>query len=180
MKIGLVRHFKVDMDTGDGLMNIDEYNDLVREYDISDVIETDVDLREIGWNKVYASDMKRAIITARTIYKGDIIQDKLIREVDVRIRQGYEDRSSYMEWSIHSLIGWAGDRDYVCEKISDTRNRVNEFLDKLLVDLDEDDKVLLVCHGLVMRVIKEELEARGFTGEDIIAPKNGDLYLIKK
>ena len=178
MKISLVRHFKVDVDHGDKLLSSKEYIDVMTEYDSLDVIPCEVNLRDVEWNKCYSSNLPRAIRTAETIYDGHIIIDELIREVDIRLEEEIAGEYNYMDWTIHSIFGWLQNKDYVSENIDDTRKRVIEFLDLLEKNTDNDDKVILVCHGLVMRVLEEELRKRGFRGDTVVSPDNGDLYLL--
>lgn len=179
MKIGLVRHFKVDMNTDTGNIESKNFDKLQDKYDISDVIPKEVDLRDIDWNKCYSSNLPRAKKTAELIYNGEIIENSLIREVDIRFSQEIEGEYDYQTWGFHSILGWGKDAPYVAETYSESQERVRKFLDILEKEIDNGDNTLLVCHGLIMRVIEEELKERGFKGETIVAPDNGDLYLFE-
>lgn len=180
MKIGLVRHFKVDMDTNSGNISSKEFDEMQNKYDISDVIKKEVILRDVNWNKCYASDLPRAIKTAETIYDGSIIKNSLIREVDIRFSRTIEGEYDYHTWGFHSILGWGKNASYVSEKYDDSKKRIKKFLNILVKDIKIGDNTLLVCHGLIMRVLEEELRYRGFEGETIVAPDNGDLYLFQK
>lgn len=180
MKIGLVRHFKVNMNTDTGNINSRLFDKLQTEYNSIDVIPKEVDLRDINWNKCYASNMPRAITTAKTIYNGEIIQNELIREVDIRFTREIEGEYDYHTWGFHSILGWGKNASYVSETYKESKERVLRFLSILEKDIRTGDNTLLVCHGLIMRVLEEGLREFGFDGETIVAPDNGDLYLFEK
>lgn len=180
MRIGLVRHFKVNTKDKIDLITSKEYTENMTEYDTLDVTPCEVDLRGIDWNKCYASNLSRAITTAETIYDGDIVVDESIKEVDLRLREDIQGDYSQFDWTFYSIYGWSQNMTYVNEGIDETKKRVESFLDKMLKDREKEDNILLVCHGMVMRVLAEELENRGFDGEVIVSPNNGDLYLFEK
>lgn len=78
MKIGIVRHFKVDIKMP-RVASSEEYSMLVKKYSQSPVIKNEVDLKNIKWGKCYSSTMTRAITTAEAIFKGEIIKFHHIR-----------------------------------------------------------------------------------------------------
>lgn len=59
-------------------MTSEEYNKYMAEYDIAGVIKNEVVIDK-EWDKCYCSSLNRAIITAKTVYHGEInITDKLV------------------------------------------------------------------------------------------------------
>lgn len=60
MKIGLVRHFKVEDSTKNLWMTSSEFNGWVEYYDQCD-IKSDVFTEEIDWELCYSSDQSRAV-----------------------------------------------------------------------------------------------------------------------
>ena len=179
MKIGLVRHFKVDIENP-GPVNSEEYSQWIRNYDISPVIKKPVDLRGIDWNICYASDLPRARTTAETIYQGDISYTNLIREIDLELARIVEGQQDVVAWFNEAMAYWAADDKTLKEIKSHSHKRVNKFLDLVEAEADNQDKILVVCHGMIMTVIEEELRKRGFEGEEIIVPDNGELYLYER
>lgn len=184
MRIGLVRHFKVNLDNLPGYIEAREFSNWMRDYDNIEVIPRDVDLRNIPWNRCYASDLYRAKTTANIIYDGEIVETPLLREISMKFTGEFEARVkrkvSFLEWSVYSMVNWAKGADCVEETIADSRKRINKFLDGLLEELKQEDNVLLVCHGMIMTVLDEELKKRGFLGETVVAAKNGELFLYEK
>ena len=180
MKIGLVRHFKVNTDDIDGKVNWKEYTDQMLVYDELSVSPSEIDLRGIDWNKCYSSDLPRAITTAEAIYDGEIEKYDLIREVPMHLTKEINGKNNMHAWSMFSLVGWAKGSSIMPESMEESRARVNKFLDILEKENNEEDNILVVCHGLIMMVLEEKLKERGFKGEDIVFADNGDLYLYEK
>lgn len=179
MKIGLVRHFKVRAAYPDKLSSA-EYLDWLRLYDRLEVDPTHVDLRGISWNRCYASSLPRAYKTARAIYDGEIIQSEKIVEVDLKFRKGLEGLRSVVDWGELSSREWRESTGVSGEDLDDTRLRVDEFLDSLETEVDPDDRILIVCHELVMTVLEGQLRRRGFEGEKTEGAENGDLFVLEK
>ena len=77
MRIGLIRHFKVDLKINK-YMTSKEYNEYMANYDKAGVIANELVIDK-DWDKCYCSNMSRAITTAKTVYHGEIIiSDKLM------------------------------------------------------------------------------------------------------
>lgn len=184
MKIGLVRHFKVDVDYIHGYASAKEFSTWMREYNHIEVIPTFVDLRGIEWNRCYASDLYRARRTAEAIFNGRIMETPLIRELPMVFKPSFEDNIDrqvpFMEWSVYSMLDWAKGGNKVEENIIFSRKRVNTFLDILEEENHEEDNILVVCHGMIMTVLDELLRERGFSGETVVAAKNGEMFLFER
>ena len=184
MKIGLVRHFKVDARDLTGEVTASEFSKWMKEYDHIEVIPKEVDLRGIDWNKCYSSDLYRAQVTAKTIFDGEIKESSLIREIRMNFTEEFEKSTSrkvsFYEWSVYSMLDWAKSGNKVEENITACRERVNKFLDNLFNEVSKEDRILLVCHGMIMTVLEEQLKLRGFAGETVVAAKNGEVFLYEK
>lgn len=179
MKIGVVRHFKVDTDRPENLKQ-EEYIGWLKKYDRLDVIESQVDLREIDWNKCYVSTLPRAIKTAETIYDGEIIKSNKIVEVNLKFRESIAGEKSIREWGNISIENWEESTGISGEDRFETEDRVNKFLDILEGQTDAKDNILIVCHELIMTVIDEKLRERGFKGETASKARNGELFLFER
>ena len=177
MFIGLVRHFKVDSDT-QIFMTSDDFEEWVLKYDNSDIKENKVEIEHIKWDKCLSSDLPRAVKTSETIFKGEIIKSKLLREVPLSPIFKTNIKLPYLFWCITGRLAWNFQHKSQIETKNDTQMRANEFLDYL--NNESDSNILIVCHGFFMRVLQNELKRRGFSGQNIRNPKNGALYLYKK
>ncbi len=173
MRIGLLRHFKVNC-PHKRMMTSREFREWNDKYHESEVIKTKVDMNGIEWDVCYVSDLPRAVATAKTVYKGHILVDKLLREVENepfihndRLKLPFE------VWHTFGRLAWFLRAKSQPETILDTRNRINRFLDK--VDWSKDN-VLIVFHGFMLYNFQKELKKRGFTGPNLKKVKNGTLY----
>jgi broad specificity phosphatase PhoE len=173
MRIGLLRHFKVNC-PHKKMMTSKEFREWSEKYEVSKVIKNKVEMYGIEWDICYASDLPRAITTAKDVYSGNLIIDKLLREVDnapfmhtERIKLPFE------VWHICGRLAWYFKSKSQPENIKQTRQRINEFLDR--IDWSQEN-VLIVFHGFMLYNLQKELRRRGFEGEKVKIVKNGVLY----
>jgi hypothetical protein len=173
MRIGLLRHFKVNC-PHKKMMTSKEFREWSQKYEVSKVIKKKVEMYGIEWDICYASDLPRAITTAKEVYSGHLIIDKLLREVDnapfihtERIRLPFE------LWHICGRFAWYFKSKSQPESIVGTRKRINAFLNQ--IDWTKDN-ILIVFHGFMLYNFQKELRKRGFQGEKLKFVKNGVLY----
>ena len=178
MKIVLVRHFKVISPHGKKRLNSQEFNERMDGYDIYPVKPNEVFVNSDEWDICYASTLSRAITTAKTIYKGNIVETPLIIEVPLSSFINTNTRLHYMIWQIVGRIAWLFSFKSQKEIRSQTIARINEFIK--LLENSEHENILIVSHGFFMKVFVNQLKKRGFEGKFDFSPKNGKLYLFEK
>ncbi|MBU5592223.1 histidine phosphatase family protein [Clostridium sp. MSJ-4] len=179
MKIGLVRHFKVNIQHK-RYMNSAEYDEFAERYNVSDVFPKDVDLKNIKWDKCYCSDLSRAMFTAKSIYKGEIkVTDKL-REIQVVSRFNTKVPIHYYLWDIIGRLSWLVNHPSQPEGSRQTKDRIEKVLDDIIKESKDEDNILIVSHAALMYCVKNELKRRGFKGEKFFRAENGVLYLFEK
>jgi broad specificity phosphatase PhoE len=173
MRIGLLRHFKVNC-PHKKMMTSEEFREWSEKYEVSKVIKKKVEMYGTEWDICYASDLPRAITTAQEVYSGNVMIDKLLREVDnapfihtERIRLPFE------LWHICGRLAWYFKSNSQPETIIGTRKRINDFLDR--IDWSQEN-VLIVFHGFMLYNFQKELRKRGFKGKKTRFVKNGVLY----
>lgn len=173
MRIGLLRHFKVNC-PHKNLMTSKEFREWSEKYEGARVIKKNVDMYGIKWDVCYVSDLSRAITTAKEVYSGNIKIDKLLREVDnapfihtERIRLPFE------VWHICGRLAWLFKSKSQPETIEDTKKRIKKFLDR--IDWSKEN-ILIVFHGFMLYNLQKELRKRGFQGDKLRVVKNGVLY----
>ena len=181
MRIGLVRHFKVDYKRK-SFMASEEFKDWERRYNISEVIKNNVELQSIHWDKCYCSTLSRAITTAKEIYTDEIIQSDLIKEVPVNPIFNSNFKLPYWFWAITSRIAWYFNHNSQEEFKAKTILNAKNFLNSLEKKSKEENSqnILVVTHGFFMYTLQKELRKRGYKGKMIYTPHNGKLYLYKK
>lgn len=173
MRIGLVRHFKVNC-PHKRMMTSEEFRQWSEHYERAKVIKNKVEMYGSKWDICYVSDLPRAITTAKEVYSGNLHIDKLLREVDnapfihtERIKLPFE------IWHVCGRLAWYFKSKSQPETREGTRKRINAFLDK--IDWSSEN-ILIVFHGFMLYNFQRELKKRGFTGERIRRVKNGVLY----
>lgn len=173
MRIGLLRHFKVNC-PHKKMMTSKEFREWSEKYEVSKVIKKKVDMYGIEWDICYASDLPRTVTTAREVYSGNILLDKLLREVDnAPFIHTERIRLPFQVWHVCGRLAWFFKSKSQPETISGTKKRINEFLDR--IDWSKEN-ILIVFHGFLLYNFQKELRKRGFSGEKIRIVKNGVLY----
>ncbi|AOR23840.1 phosphoglycerate mutase family protein [Clostridium taeniosporum] len=181
MRIGLVRHFKVDYKRR-FLMTSKQFKDWEMAYDTSEVIRNDVELQNIHWDKCYCSTLSRAITTAKDIYTDEVIQSDLIREVPISPIFNTNFKLPFWFWAISARFAWYFNHSSQEELKRNTELNAKDFLDFLEKAAKEEksENILIVTHGFFMYTLQKQLKKRGFKGKMIHTPKNGNLYLYKR
>jgi broad specificity phosphatase PhoE len=176
MRIGLVRHFKVDLNKR-RFMTAKEYDEHVYNYDRAGVIPNEL-VVDSYWEKCYCSNLSRAITTAKTIYHGEIIiSDKLI-EVPAASWVDLKFRMPYYFWTIFARFAWIRHHVSQPEKKAETLKRLSQVLEQIISENTPDSNILIVSHAGALYEIKKLLRKRGFKGRGFIRASNGKLYIF--
>ncbi|MBY0426137.1 MAG: histidine phosphatase family protein [Cytophagales bacterium] len=175
MKLGLVRHFKVNLEYPKRfLISFEELLAWFATYDRTEVKVVDADLGGVEWTKCYSSTMLRAVHTAKTIYSGEITATDALRELDILPLMRSSLRLPLVFWAI-----WIRRKSMASNPITDAfRARIRNFLDEQLAGNPEN--LLIVSHGFVMLYLEQELVRRGFSGKRIGRPAHGKVYVFEK
>lgn len=173
MRIGLLRHFKVNC-PHKKMMTSKEFREWSHKYEVSKVTKKKVEMYGVEWDICYVSDMPRAITTAKEVYSGNLKIDRLLREVDnapfihtERLRLPFE------VWHVCGRLAWFFKSKSQPETIKGTKERIARFLDR--IDWSKEN-ILIVFHGFMIYNFQKELRKRGFEGEKLRIVKNGVLY----
>lgn len=177
MKIGLVRHFKVQHNFGK-YMTSEDFRKYVDYYDRAEVIPKEVDMRNMVWDKCYSSDLPRAVRTAQAIYNGEILKTELLREIRLSPAFNTEFRIPLTTWNVLGRLAWYMSHNSQAEKRHETEKRAKDFLLNIL-SLGESN-ILIVSHGGMMFHIQKELSRNGFRGERFTKAENGRLYIFER
>ena len=176
MKIGLIRHFKVDIKKNP-FMTSKQYNEYMKNYDVSDVIPNELVVDKY-WEKCYCSSMPRAVTTAKTVYHGEIIiTDKLV-EIPSAAWTNINIPLPYNFWALANRLAWIVSHVSQPEGRKVTLKRINEILDEILKEKDKD--ILIVSHAGTLYEIRKILLKKGFRGDGFTKARNGRLYIFEK
>lgn len=175
MKIGLIRHFKVDLKRNN-FMTSEKYNKYMAEYDIAGVIKNEIVIDK-EWDKCYCSTLNRAIITAKTVYHGPIIiTDKLV-EIPSKALISTLIPLPYHLWAVLNRAAWIRNHISQPETRRVTLERINSIINVILQEKDKN--ILIVSHAGTLYEIQKILRRKGFRGDRFLKPKNGKLYELE-
>ncbi len=156
--IYIVRHGQTDWNIENRFQGQADIN--VNDKGIKQANKTKECLKDIIFDKVYSSPLKRALTTTKIITNKDIIIDNRIAERYNGELEG-KDKSLYKSKINFYLLE---ENEYGVEPFTDYKNRIYEFFDDLLKDYSGEN-ILVVTHSIVSVMIRCYFE-----GE----PKNGD------
>lgn len=175
MKVGLVRHFKVNKSFPERiLLSKSELVKWFEEYDNTiDINYKNVELAEINWQHCYSSPMIRAKNTAKYIYKGQIREVIELKELDLLPQLSERLKLPFMVWGfVLSIMPLLPNNE-----VDKFKRGISDFLDNLIVKNGHD--VLIVSHWFVMKVIRKELIKRGLSGANFSYNDFGNLSIYE-
>lgn len=190
MKIYLTRHSETQW-------NVKKINQGILDSQLTEdgiKMAKDLSLIKSNFNKVFSSDLQRAIISAKIIApESEIIKTKLLREIDVGSWSGknlerikIEDKDLYEKYFYNP--GQYQRKDG--ESLWDLMERVKNFFEEFIIGKSYED-VLIVTHGVTLCGILNYIEGidvnnfwdnrvRRNASYNIIDYKNGEFNIIKK
>ncbi len=173
MKIGLLRHFEVKIQTPKSC-DSKEFDQVCLMYDQNEIIPREINIPTHDYSLCFSSSMKRAVETARIVFKGEIIITDELVEVEMKSLFETNRKWSFTFWKIMSRMGWMFNSKRMPESRKQTEIRAARFLSTL--SGYKDNNILLVTHGFFMGCLQQELLKMGFEGKKIISPRFGELY----
>jgi broad specificity phosphatase PhoE len=174
MKIGLIRHFKVDLSfPRRWLLSPDDVAEWFAQYETGELMYTQSDLGGVDWQVCYSSPLGRALITANYIYNGEVLQSDVLKELNALPLMRTRMRLPFIVWAILVRMKYASSNDVVIK----FKNDIAEFVEDLLAKEQRD--ILIVSHGFVMLCIQDELRKRGFTGKRVKPSEHGRVFIFE-
>ena len=111
---------------------------------------------------VYTSNLTRSIETGRIIGRS-IVEEPLLREAEIPMIRFPPIRLKAKYWLIMARFFWFSGLHTGCESFFDMKSRIKRIVDMFEARLQEKNRVVVVGHGLINRLIKEELTDRGWS-----------------
>jgi broad specificity phosphatase PhoE len=180
MRIGLMRHLPVAYRYR--YVFAEDSNGFERElenYNQADVRQKR--LKNLGaWDICYSSNLKRAVLTARSFYKGKIIITDLLREVPMKAVAATRLRIPLFLWFCLVRFSWYINGRSQPESISGTLKRARTFFKDFCLPNNDDASILVVSHGLFLLVLQKVLRRQGFKGKIFLRPNHATLYVFDK
>ena len=106
MKLGLVRHFKVDLNIYNGKLTPAQLSDIMQQYDVSPVLPKAHTVNSSDWQICYCSTLPRAIATAEKVFDGEIIKTGLLVEVPINPFTKRNISINAYNWHIAARTAW--------------------------------------------------------------------------
>jgi broad specificity phosphatase PhoE len=178
MKVGLVRHLKVANGYPKAILTQEMLFQWLQEYDSSEVVDMEINLNEITFDRCYSSDMIRAENTARKIFKGNIEIMEELREIPIFPLFKRNRKLPFVVWMFCIRMAWLFNHKSQKETKKDVIRRIENVLKKAMKN--DKENILIVSHGALMIYIQKSLVKKGFVGPRITRAKNGVLYLYEK
>jgi hypothetical protein len=177
VKVGLLRHFKVTLGYPDKMVSSDGLLKWQKDYDESEVEETDIDLNGITWKRCFSSDLARASKTAKKAFDGNIIYLEDLREMTLNPLLPSNIKLPLWLHITMIRIAWLIGHKSQKENKKAVIQRINTVLDQAI---QHDEDVLIVGHGGIMMFMRKELLKRGFSGPKFNRPENAIVYVFEK
>lgn len=177
MKLGLVRHYKV-ITNGKYFLTSKEFEQVMFNYDVAPVKENGLRINSDDWDICYCSTLQRAITTADSICKKEIIKTDLLVEVPIKSFAKTNFSLPSFLWHFGSRIAWLFNSNTQPEGYRDTNQRIKNLI--CLVENSDHKNILIVSHGFFMKILVKQLKKKGYNGFIDFAPKNGKLYTFNK
>jgi broad specificity phosphatase PhoE len=177
MRIGLLRHFPVDMPQPQGWITSAELRDWQTKYDEADVRVCSYTLGDIAWKHCISSDLLRATSTAKVVYQGDFHTTATLREPQIGEFGTGSLRLPLWAWRLLLRLTWmTGHRSQRASR-DDFKQRVKSMVDQLRTS---ETDTLVVCHAGMMMFLAKELKAHGFSGPKMGIPKHAHVYVYQR
>ncbi len=169
-----MRHYKVDL-THNKYVDSYEYQKNCLLYNDRPVFNQPPPL--LPNYRLYSSCMRRAKETARYATGREPEVLKGVYELTFNSHKDDKKKRHFNYWELMSRIQWLTGNRRQNEVKDDTVERLNLAIDTLE---DRDEDAIVVMHAFVMRIMSRLLIKRGYKGEKVYLPKNGQIYIYEK
>jgi broad specificity phosphatase PhoE len=168
MEIILYRHAKPGVSTNEIICG-SGFSQWVQRYNDSGIIITKIEIEKE--KVVYTSDLLRSIETGKLLGE-KIIQDPLFREAEIPLVKFPAIRLKIKFWLFLSRFFWFLGLKTKCESFNEAKLRVKHIVDKIELCVLENQKMVIVGHGCINRLIKIELLRRCWILKQSIGNRN--------
>lgn len=156
MEIILYRHAEPVV-SNEEVINGHDFPLWVQRYNESGIITDEIRIEKE--KVVYTSDLRRSIETGKR-FGEKIIQNPLFREAEFPLINFPAIRIKAKYWMFFSRSMWLLGSKAKCESFKETRKRAGQIVDQFESLLMENQRIVIVSHGFIIRLIKRELLCR--------------------
>lgn len=166
MEIILLRHGKPSVDLK-GFLNAREFKQLIKDYAQSGIQNhPPLDLKDL-FNSHYAvcSHLERSLQSAKHLGISEIhYTDELFAETDIPHFDKFIIKLPIISWVITLRLMWLFGFSKNGESFKEAKNRAKQASNKLIELAQKNEKVILVGHGLMNRLIAKQLRLNNWQG----------------
>jgi broad specificity phosphatase PhoE len=177
VRIGLLRHFPVDEKLPSGWKSAADMEAWRERYDKAETSAGEFDLGGVAWRACLSSDLPRARLTARAVFRGEVEHTALLREAQFARFKSGSLRLPLRVWQGLFWLSWLTGLGAQRACRQEFRGRVLAVADRLSA-LDQD--TLVVSHGGMMVYLSAELRRRGFVGPRLGRVKHATAYIYER
>lgn len=166
MEIILLRHGKPRVRLN-GLIDLNDFNKLASEYRNSDIEDNPPKKLIERFNSYYivTSDLNRSQRSAEKLCNKDInYSDKVFNETDIPYYEKSFLKLPVILWLVLFRVAWLFGFSKNGESFANAKIRAKEATEKLITLVEENQKVILVGHGLMNRLIAKQLRQNNWQG----------------
>jgi broad specificity phosphatase PhoE len=145
----------------------------VQRYNESGIVAEDIGIEKE--KVVYTSDLRRSIETGKR-FGEKIIPNSLFREAEFPLINFPAIRLKAKYWMFFSRSMWLLGSKRKCESFKEARERARQIVDQFESLLMENQRIVVVSHGFIIRLIKRELLRRGW----ILRESSGGYRFLSK
>jgi broad specificity phosphatase PhoE len=149
----------------------------MKEYDNAEIVPGNTFIDGVDWQICFCSSLKRAVDTARHIYRREIIITDLLREVSLSPFTDREIKLPWFVWHVGARIAWARNSKSQEETRADTYERIKKIYSQIIDS--GNDNILIISHGFFMKCFAKFLIENQFKGFIDKIPRNGRLYIFE-
>jgi broad specificity phosphatase PhoE len=177
VRIGLLRHFPVTEKLPSGWRTAAELQAWRERYELAETPVGTFDVGGVDWHSCVSSDLPRARITARAVFRGEIEFTEMLREGYFAPFRTGRLRLPVKAWEWLLRLSWMTGHhsQRVCR--DEFQRRVLAMADRLSAGQHD---TLVVSHAAMMAYLSAELRRRGFAGPKLRRATHATVYIYQK
>ena len=183
MKIILIRHaeVKIDKNTFVYAADIPKWIDVYNNAEIKKHFVAKEDILEIldSSDKIFCSALKRSSDSVAMYGKAIDKKDSLFNEVGLPYPMWRGVKLPLMFWAVLLRLMWLLGYKENGESVKEAKVRAKKITDKLVASCEMGLTVTLLGHGLMNRIIAQELLERGWTSQEKMGTENWDYGIFE-
>jgi broad specificity phosphatase PhoE len=177
MRVGLIRHFRVEQPLPGGWRTAAELHAWRSRYDLSRVTPVSIDLGAKPWASCWSSDLERAVLTAKAVFGGPIEYTPLLREADFAEFRTGALRLPLWVWRQLLRAAWLTGHQSQRACRDEFLRRVRLVAER--IESQQND-LLVVSHAGMMAYLSAELRRRGFVGRKLRVAEPATLHVYER